>query len=55
MLIGIPKEILTAEKRVAAIPRTVGKYIDLGFDVAVESSAGEGIYISDDEYAAAGA
>ena len=55
MLIGIPKEILSEEKRVAAIPRTVGKYIDLGFDVAVESSAGEGIFISDDEYEFAGA
>ncbi len=55
MLIGIPKEILAKEKRVAAIPRTVGKYIDLGFDVGIESSAGEGIFISDDEYEFAGA
>jgi NAD(P) transhydrogenase subunit alpha len=55
LLIGIPKEILTAEKRVAAIPRTIGKYIELGFNVAVESSAGEGIFISDDEYEFAGA
>ena len=55
MLIGIPKEILAEEKRVAAIPRTVGKYIDLGFDVAIESSAGESIFISDDEYEFAGA
>lgn len=55
MRIGIPKEILTAEKRVAATPRIIGRYIDLGFDVAVESSAGEGIYISDDEYEFAGA
>ena len=55
MLIGIPKEILAQEKRVAAIPRTIGKYIDLGFDVGIESSAGEGIFISDDEYEFAGA
>ena len=55
MLIGIPKEIFTGEKRVAAIPMTIGKYIDLGFDVAVESSAGEGIFISNDEYEFAGA
>lgn len=55
MLIGIPKEILAKEKRVAALPRTVGKYIDLGFDVGIESSAGEGIFISDDEYEFAGA
>jgi NAD(P) transhydrogenase subunit alpha len=55
MLIGIPKEILPEEKRVAATPETVRKYIDLGFDVAVESSAGEGVLISDEAYEDAGA
>ena len=50
MQIGIPKEILPEEKRVAATPETVRKYIDMGFDVAVEASAGEGISISDDDY-----
>ncbi|BBO71195.1 NAD(P) transhydrogenase subunit alpha [Desulfosarcina alkanivorans] len=55
MLIGIPKEILAEEKRVAAIPDTVRKFVDLGFNVAVESKAGEGILISDEEYEMAGA
>lgn len=55
MRIGIPKEILAEEKRVAATPETVRKYIDMGFDVAVEASAGEGIQISDDDYHSAGA
>ena len=55
MLIGIPKEIMPEEKRVAATPETVRKYIELGFDVAVEASAGKGIQIEDDEYAMAGA
>jgi len=55
MLIGIPKEILPEEKRVAATPETVRKYIDLGFDVAVESSAGEGVLIGDEAYSLAGA
>jgi proton-translocating NAD(P)+ transhydrogenase subunit alpha len=55
MLIGIPKEILPEEKRVAATPETVRKYIELGFDVAVESSAGEGVLISDEAYEDAGA
>ncbi len=55
MQIGIPKEILHEEKRVAATPETVTKYIDKGFAVAVESSAGEGIGISDQEYENAGA
>lgn len=55
MLIGIPKEILPAENRVAAIPDTVRKYMALGFDVAVEMNAGRGILLSDDDYQNAGA
>ena len=55
MLIVIPREIMAEEKRVAATPDTVKKYIDLGFTVAVEAGAGEGIYISDQEYKDAGA
>ncbi|MBE0584203.1 MAG: NAD(P) transhydrogenase subunit alpha [Desulfofustis sp.] len=55
MLIAIPREILAEEKRVAAIPETVKKYIDMGFKVAVEAGAGQGIWITDDEYRGAGA
>jgi len=55
MRIGIPKEILAEEKRVAATPDTVRKYVAMGFDVSVESSAGEGIFLSDDDYRSAGA
>lgn len=55
MRIGIPKEILSEEKRVAATPETIMKYIERGFEVAVEASAGEGISISDEEYRMAGA
>ncbi|MBF0301400.1 MAG: NAD(P) transhydrogenase subunit alpha [Desulfamplus sp.] len=55
MLIGVPKEILAEEKRVAATPETVKKFITLGFEVAVQSSAGEGVLISDDDYKNAGA
>jgi NAD(P) transhydrogenase subunit alpha len=55
MIIGIPKETLPNEKRVAATPETVEKYRKLGFEVQVESKAGEGIFISDEEYRKAGA
>jgi NAD(P) transhydrogenase subunit alpha len=55
MRIAIPKEVLSQEKRVAATPETVRKYIGLGFEVAVQASAGEGILIGDDEYQDAGA
>lgn len=55
MLIFIPKEILAGEKRVAATPETVKKYLDLGCTVVVEAGAGEGVHIPDDAYRRAGA
>jgi len=55
MQIGIPAETLPGEKRVASVPEVVEKLIKLGFDVAVESGAGEGATCSDEAYRAAGA
>ena len=55
MILGVPKEILEKEKRVAAIPETVQKYVGMGFEVLVQSSAGEGALRTDQEYRAAGA
>jgi H+-translocating NAD(P) transhydrogenase subunit alpha len=55
MIIGIPKEILEEEKRVAALPETVAKYIGMGFKVIVEASAGRGVFRPDEQYAEAGA
>jgi len=40
MRIGIPKEVLTGERRVAATPDTVKKLIKMGFEVCVETGAG---------------
>ena len=55
MLIGIPKEIMQKENRVAALPETVEKYRELGFDVIVETNAGLGAFTDDDAYQKAGA
>ncbi len=55
MHIGIPKEILEGENRVAATPETVTKYRQLGYTVHVEKDAGAGALIPDDSYAEAGA
>ena len=55
MLIGIPREVMMNENRVAAIPETVEKFIKLGFDVLVEDSAGQGVFRSNAEYEKAGA
>lgn len=53
--IGVPKETFPLEKRVATVPDVVEKLIKLGFQVAVESGAGEAAHFSDDAYRAAGA
>jgi len=55
MIIGIPKEIMENENRVAALPETVEKFKTLGFDVMVETLAGEGAFAGDDTYRASGA
>lgn len=55
MKLGIPKEIMAEENRVAAIPETVAKFVQKGYSVVVESGAGRGIFIDDEEYRKAGA
>ncbi len=55
LTIGIPRETVAGEKRVATVPEVVEKLVKLGFRVAVESGAGVGSDCSDDAYRAAGA
>lgn len=56
MHIGIPAEIRGGETRVAATPETVKKFTAKGFHVVlVQSGAGSGASIPDEEYQAAGA
>ncbi|OLP01245.1 NAD(P) transhydrogenase subunit alpha [Mycolicibacterium porcinum] len=55
MLIGIPRESLPGETRVAATPQTVGQIIKLGYEVVVESGAGAASSFSDAAYVEAGA
>ena len=54
MKIGIPKEVHEGERRVATTPDAAEKIIKLGFEIAVESGAGEAANISDDAYRQAG-
>ena len=53
--IGVPREIVPGEKRVASVPEAVVKLVKLGFAVVVESGAGDLANFSDDDYRAAGA
>ncbi|GAA0570444.1 Re/Si-specific NAD(P)(+) transhydrogenase subunit alpha [Caenispirillum bisanense] len=55
MRIAIPKERREGELRVAASPDTVKKLVGLGFDVVVETGAGEGAAFTDEAFKEAGA
>ena len=55
MRIGVPKERLANETRVAATPKTVEQLLKLGFSVAVEHDAGKLASFDDDAFALAGA
>lgn len=55
MVIGIPKEIMQGERRVAAIPETVKKMADDGFKVLFQQGAGIGSHYMDEAYEEAGA
>lgn len=55
MKLAIPRERRAHERRVAATPETVKKYLSLGFQVVVESGAGSGSRFTDAAYAEAGA
>src|SRR5215218_2569088 len=53
--LGVPKETVANEHRVALIPDVVKRYAGAGHTVLVQAGAGEGAFISDEAYQAAGA
>ena len=55
MKLAVLKETAEAERRVAATPETVKKFVALGAEVAVEAGAGLGAAVADADYKAAGA
>lgn len=55
MLIGVPRELLENENRVAATPKTVQQILKLGFDVIVEHDAGFKASFEDQVFLEAGA
>ncbi|NLY54000.1 MAG: NAD(P) transhydrogenase subunit alpha [Firmicutes bacterium] len=55
LIFGVPKEIMPGERRVAATPESVKKFVDGGAQVLVEAGGGLGSFFSDAEYEAAGA
>src|SRR5260370_38778671 len=55
MIIGLPKEVKDNEYRVGLVPAGVKALTGSGHTVLVETEAGEGSGIFDDEYRTAGA
>ena len=55
MLIGLPKEIKDNESRVGLTPATVKTLTRRGHQVLVQTGAGAGSSLLDEEYQAAGA
>ena len=55
MKVGVPKEIVVGENRVALVPDAVGLLRKAGLQILFESGAGEGAFFPDRAYEAAGA
>jgi len=50
LIIGVPKETASGEKRVAVVPEIVGKYRSLGVNIHIARGAGEGAYFRDGDF-----
>lgn len=55
MKIGVPKEIVAGETRVALVPKIVAQLVKEGSEVLIEGGAGEEAFFADAEYQQAGA
>jgi NAD(P) transhydrogenase subunit alpha len=55
MRVAVPLEVKAGEKRVALVPDIINKLIRLGYDVVIESGAGDHSQGTDSAYTAAGA
>ncbi len=55
MRIAVPKEIRDGEKRVALVPDIINKLTRLGYEVSIESGAGNHSQATDEDFKSAGA
>src|SRR5690348_6387536 len=55
MKIGVPRETVPGEKRVAVTPEVASKLVKSGFEVTVQTGAGDAAGFSDGDYRSAGA
>src|SRR5215203_2367275 len=54
MKVGVPKEIVEGERRVGLVPETVGRLVKQGYEILIETGAGQD-YNLDENYEEAGA
>jgi len=55
MKVAVVRETAPGERRVALVPEAVVKLRAAGYEVLLESGAGDGAWLTDDSYAEAGA
>jgi NAD(P) transhydrogenase subunit alpha len=55
MKVAVVRETAPGERRVALVPEAVAKLRTAGYEVLLESGAGDGAWLTDDSYAEAGA
>lgn len=55
MIVAVPKETASGERRVALVPESVSKLVKAGHTVRVEPGVGASSYIGDEDYTKAGA
>jgi NAD(P) transhydrogenase subunit alpha len=55
VIVGVPRETIPGERRVALVPDALAKLVKAGMEVLVERGAGTGAAYTDQAYAAAGA
>src|SRR5450759_2463552 len=53
--VGVPRETVSGERRVALVPETVQKLSSTGTKVLIEAGAGQGSFLDDEAYRAASA
>tara|TARA_B100001142_G_scaffold163344_1_gene163381 strand:+ start:187 stop:1323 length:1137 start_codon:yes stop_codon:yes gene_type:complete len=55
MIVGVLKEVVVGENRVAVTPQTVKDLLKVGLEIHIETDAGKTAFISDSDYQNAGA
>ncbi len=53
--VGVPRESVAGERRVATVPELLSRFERIGAEVTVEAGAGAGVFATDEDYSTRGA